>query len=500
MHRLSFVDRALVVSAALLVTAFVTCPATAQVEKPSRSTSLPSVVYSPGTAPVTLSDGTGDRSLTVGLDGYGSFGSATPAGDALFDPVGSIGPAGTVYRSGVLLGSNGSYLSTDEYGNLPPIPFTSVTATTAMSAFNAGSLHVVLTQSVMRTANGSILEQAYNITNMAASTQYFTVTRYVDGDLAFDGSYSSDFGGVSPDQRTLYEFDAGDDPGAASTFVGITDTGGDPAGFTIQSYPFLDSILESAGIPSGLLNQVAGDNNGDGVTDTGYDVTLSLASSLTIPGGQSVVYTSTTRFGDQSLTPRAMLVWDPPDFAGGGDNPPPQHLRAVPLSSAPGVAAADVEQPRGGVTGYKVYSSSTSPVVPGPSTLFTSVPPGQLSSNVPTSGGGSFFVVTANYGDASSGPSNEATADVPAATLTTLKVTSAKVVGKGSGFSSTVTVFLDGIPFAAPAKVKGSTKVAQKGTLVTGQTVGAYLASHGGVALVQFRNSNGGIAARRYPQ
>ena len=157
-------------------------------------------------------------------------------------------------------------------------------------------------------------------------------------------------------------------------------------------------------------------------------------------------------------------------------------------------------QPSGGVTGYKVYSSSTSPVVPGPSTLFTSVPAGQLSSDVPTSSGGSFFVVTANYRDAASGPSNEASADVPAATLTTLKVTSAKVVGKGSGFTSTVLVFLDGIPFTAPAKVKGSTKVAQKGTLVTGQTVGEYLAMHGGVALVQFRNSNGGIAARRYPQ
>src|SRR5262245_39630297 len=78
----------------------VSLPSTAaQVESKHERSTRPNTVYGSGTAPVVLSDGSGDRSLTIGLDGYGSFGSATPANDATFDPVGSIGPAGTVYRS-----------------------------------------------------------------------------------------------------------------------------------------------------------------------------------------------------------------------------------------------------------------------------------------------------------------------------------------------------------------------------------------------------------------
>ena len=63
-----------------------------------------------------------------------------------------------------------------------------------------------------------------------------------------------------------------------------------------------------------------------------------------------------------------------------------------------------------------------------------------------------------------------------------------------------MTVLVDGIPFASAATVKGTSKVVQKGKLLTGQTIGDYLAAHGGVVLVQFRNSNGGIVARRFPQ
>jgi hypothetical protein len=63
-----------------------------------------------------------------------------------------------------------------------------------------------------------------------------------------------------------------------------------------------------------------------------------------------------------------------------------------------------------------------------------------------------------------------------------------------------VTVFVDGIPFAAPAVVKkNNTKVVQKGMLVTGQTLGQYTAAYPAV-LISVRNSNGGIVARRHPQ
>jgi hypothetical protein len=459
----------------------------------------PYVVYSPGTLPVTLSNGSGDRSLTVTVDGYGSFGSSTPAGDAIYDPIGTTGPSGTVYESAVYLTANQRFLTTDSFGGLSPVPFTNVTATSAQSAFTAGQFQVALTQTVTRTSSGSVLVQSYRFTNNGSTAQAFSAVRFVDGDLRFDGSID-DAGAVSSNGRTLSEFDAGDNPSAASTFVGISDSGGTPAGFTVQPYDFTDDIIEANGIPTGSLNQVANDNNGDRITDFGYDVTLSLASTFNVNPGQSALYMTFTRFGDQTLAARATLDWDAPDASSPLPLPPPEHLTATPIGSSAAPAAEPILWRRAEVTGYNVYASSTSPVAPTPENLFTSVPPTMTSAAVPTSSGGSFFVVTATYANGESPPSNEASADVPAATLTgALKVTSVKVVGKGTGFTPTVQVFLDGIPFVAPAKVKNGTKVVQKGTLVTGQTIGTYLASKGGVVLVQFRNSNGGIAARRFP-
>src|SRR5688500_15845881 len=87
---------ALVLSAATLH-ATPAAPAPPQSDKAGEV--RPYVAYSPGTAPVTLTTGTGDRSLSVTVDGYGSFGSSTPAGDAIYDPIGAIGPSGTVYES-----------------------------------------------------------------------------------------------------------------------------------------------------------------------------------------------------------------------------------------------------------------------------------------------------------------------------------------------------------------------------------------------------------------
>jgi hypothetical protein len=468
-----------------------------QNEKRKLTADRPAVVFSPGTAPVTLTDGTGDRSLSVKVDSFGAFGSETSAGDATYDPVGSIPASGTVYQSAVYLSNIQGYLSSD-FGPLPTPTFTNVTATSAQSSFNAGQLSIALTQSVTRTSAGSGLVQSYRITNAGTSQISFVATRHLDGDLKFDGSFSSDFGGVSPDGRTLFEYDAGDDPSSASTFVGITDSGGTPAGYAIQPYPFIDQIAANNGIPASVLNTVFNDANGDRVTDSSFDVTLSLASSFTLAPNASVVYTTTTRFGDQTLTPRATLDWDEPD-QNAGALPPPQHLRALPLGSTRPADEADVvRRPNDTVTGYNVYTSPTSPVATTPENFFTSVPATQTSANVPTTSGGSFFVVTATYAGGESGPSNEASADVPAATLTSVKVTATKIAAKGSGFTSTVSVFIDGIPFAAAPKVKGSTKVVQKGTLITGQTIGTYLAAHS-VVLIQFRNSNGGIASKRYP-
>jgi hypothetical protein len=194
----------------------------------------------------------------------------------------------------------------------------------------------------------------------------------------------------------------------------------------------------------------------------------------------------------------AMLAWEPPvppsDLQ---PLPPPQRFEVT--RSAPGRVAGILE-PHATLQGYSVYRSNTPGVAPSPGTFFTSVPAGQTSATAPVAPGGSFFTVTAMYDTGESGPSNEGSADIAAATLTKVKVKSTKIQATGSGFSETVSVFVDGIPFVSAAAVKNQgAKVIQKGNLLTGQSIGAYLAANPSV-LISFRNSNGGVATWRHPQ
>jgi len=84
---------------------------------------------------------------------------------------------------------------------------------------------------------------------------------------------------------------------------------------------------------------------------------------------------------------------------------------------------------------------------------------------------------------------------VPAATLTTVNVKGPKLVAKGKDFSNPVSVFVDGIPFVATARVKGSTKVVQKGNLLNGQSIPQYFTS-GRTVTITYRNANGGVATK----
>jgi hypothetical protein len=189
----------------------------------------------------------------------------------------------------------------------------------------------------------------------------------------------------------------------------------------------------------------------------------------------------------------ATLSWSPPDPNAEATLPPPRALTIVP-NAEPGTAEKTSDATP---TGYNVYRSGTPNVQTTPATLFASVPATQTSLPTSVDPSGSFFVVTATYDAGESGPSNEVSGGVSAATLASVKVTAAKIVAKGSDFSATVQVFVDGIPFASAAKVKGGKKVTQKGNLLTGLSLGQYLAAHDTVA-VTFRNENGGVATYVY--
>ena len=189
----------------------------------------------------------------------------------------------------------------------------------------------------------------------------------------------------------------------------------------------------------------------------------------------------------------ATLSWSPPDPNAAG-LAPPRALTIVPNPASPLAKAARDGEP----TGYNVYTSSTPGVAPVPENLLTSVPPGQTSVPAPVNASGSFFVVTATYPEGESEPSNEVSGGVPAGTIADVKASAKKLRITGEGFSSTVTVFVDGIPFVARAKVKGGGRtVIQKGALLTGQSLAQYL-TPGRTVAITVRNENGGVATYLY--
>jgi hypothetical protein len=209
-------------------------------------------------------------------------------------------------------------------------------------------------------------------------------------------------------------------------------------------------------------------------------------------------------------TETGLLQWSPPDLESGEALPPPRALTFADLPESGEVVVRTDFSPRAllgerpvvekqtNVTGYNVYRSKTPGVETTPGNLFASVPATTTTVPAPVGDGGSFFVVTATYPEGESNPSNEVSGGVEAATLGPVKVTAAKIVAKGTGFSKPIQVLVDGIPFLAPAKVKPNfTKVTQKGALLTGQALFEYI-TPGKTVAITFRNANGGIATYVY--
>ncbi len=263
----------------------------------------------------TLSNAPGDGSVTVGVDGYGFFGSAggTGTSNAIYDPVGSVGPAGTAFQSGVLigLGSGRTFLGGTNF-SAAPIAGTSNAAT---SAFTSGDLGFQLTQTLTPTFDGSSrsgsqLMQAYTITNTSSVSQSFDLVRYFDGDLGFDGSLI-DGGGrlINDGTEILFETDSATGSSTSTTFVGITSEGGTiptTNRFEIDSFA---GLLNRTGRGTPLDDTITNDGlDSDQFIDAGrgYDVTLALRNTFSLDAGLSANYTTSTIFGSgapQDVTP-----------------------------------------------------------------------------------------------------------------------------------------------------------------------------------------------------
>lgn len=262
--------------------------------------------------PFILSNGLGDGTVSIGVDGFGSFGSAIggETSDATYDPVGAVDPAGTSFESSLAIrfGNTGlrDFLTSGDVsgsGSLPN-PGVSGNSNSGTSSFSYGVLGFSLNQTLVDSFEngqrvGTQLNQQYTITNTSANTASFELVRYLDGDLLFDGTLDDGGGRLSfGGNDVVYETDAASGDAASTTFVGITGNGGivpTTNRFEVDSYSGLRSRIREG---VALDDMVEGDTNGDGFIDSPYDVTLALRNEFNLAPGQTTTYLAQTLFGN----------------------------------------------------------------------------------------------------------------------------------------------------------------------------------------------------------
>lgn len=330
-------------------------------------------------APYTLTSGLGGfgagGDVTVGVDGYGGFGSnaGADATDATFTPVGGFSPTplATVFDSYVAIRvgqtGNRTYLSSKTAG-LTTNPTVTGTNTQGDSTFLFGGMNFGLSQSIAPLLDsnnqqiGSTLKQVYTISNPTAALIDFDLVRYVDfADTPALGTIHGGGRRVSATGREiLFQTPFGGTAGTTySNFEAISDSGGtiQPANrFQITVFPNLNNLI-TAGNP--LNNTVTGDSNSDGFVDPGaeYNVTLGLRTTSSLPAGGTTTYTALTYWSSGS--PLSL------------NTPPAVTLpsgTATYVENAPGVAidanaiVADAESPNfgGGTLNVSLISGATS--------------------------------------------------------------------------------------------------------------------------------------------
>ena len=250
----------------------------------------------------------GDGGVAIPIDAGGGY------TQAIFDPIGAIGPADTTFDSYLAVGPLGG----PRVQLNPAVPCIGDT-TSIQSQFTVLGLDVTLTQTVDQlfedntnrvNQTGSILFQSYAFTNNTPNPVDASAARYLDGDLTFDGTLQ-DSGGTgvindndadpSNDTRVMFETDQEPGGGGANTFVGITLTGGDlgpndPGHFALIQWNGLQGQFILGGAP--LPNTIQGDTDGDGFTNGTFDVTIGLAQTFTVDPNATVIINSLTVFGD----------------------------------------------------------------------------------------------------------------------------------------------------------------------------------------------------------
>jgi len=290
----------------------------------------------------TLTNGAGDGQVTVGVDGFGSFGSATGSdtANAVYNPVGAGTAAGTTFESWVAIqiGAAGGARQALSTAYALTNPLVTGSPTSGSSSFSFGGLNFTLTQILTTLSSGSQLEQTYTITNASTSQQTidFELVRYLDGDLLFDGSLN-DGGGRLTGPETLFETDSATGGSTSTTFVGIRATGGTTPltnRYEVDSYSGLRGRILAGTALDDLITNDGGDADQFIDAGFGYDVTLALRNTFSLGFGQSATYTTTTIWGSGTPEDR------------GGPSPVPEPTSLLLLGSGVALVALRLRRAR----------------------------------------------------------------------------------------------------------------------------------------------------------
>ena len=256
---------------------------------------LTATIASPALA-LPLTNGTGDGTVSLDVTATGYFSSA------YYNPVGAIGSADTTASSDVAfrIGSGQvNWLSTAN------ATVTGSTGQSVTSSFTFGGVVFTLVQTVgdLLTNNvrsGALLTQTYTLQNMTGGDIDLQLTRYIDGDLSFDGSIS-DGGGRSQSngRQILFETDSATGANDSTTFLGIFNEGGIAGGYDIDHYSTLRGRIGSGQDPR---NQITNDLDSNGFVDAGhgYDLALGLRNLFSLSAGGTATFTTSTIFGGGS--------------------------------------------------------------------------------------------------------------------------------------------------------------------------------------------------------
>lgn len=276
------------------------------------SSSLETARAGGGCAPIirTLANGnpaTTEGAVQVTVDGLGTYGRGTGAGDAVFNPPGTFaGALGTSFTSNLYLSTAARMLA----DNCADGQVEVISEEPLHTRLTIGPLRVDLTQELDPiTLGGSTLRQTYTFTNTSEAEVTPVLVRHLDGDLRFNSAGTQDGAAASgTDGATLTELDSVTTaaPRAYLALSGSLAGDATPDRWTIQPFDYRPVIEGAGGIRSADNGIVAHDTDEDLTADSPYDVTLSQQWNAVIAPSASVVFATSTRFDAENRPPNAV--------------------------------------------------------------------------------------------------------------------------------------------------------------------------------------------------